>query len=251
MNIQRPLFSDGSDPSLGLAPEETASERLEELLRVIPVRERPAHRAGYQARECSTLELLAAVVGGSRQIETASSILSRFGTPRALSRAGVHELISFNGIGFAKAAGIVAAMELGRRSTLPGERDAPVIRSPEDAAKLLIPSMATLEQEHLVVLNLDTRNRVIGDPVEIYHGSLNTSLVRVGELFRSALQANAAGIVVAHNHPSGAVAPSPEDVAITRVIREAGQLLDVPLIDHLIIGDGRFTSLKSKGLGFD
>lgn len=250
MNIQRPLFSGGIDSSLDFASEGNTNQTVNNLLQAIPVRERPAHRAGYQSRDCSTLELLAAVVGGSKQIETASAILSRFGTPRALSRAAVHELTSFDGIGFAKAAGIVAALELGRRSTLPGSHDAPVIQSPDDAAKLLIPTMSTLEQEHLVVLNLDTRNRVIGDPVEIYHGSLNTSLVRVGELFRSALQANAAGILVAHNHPSGAVAPSPEDVAITRVIREAGQLLDVPLIDHLIIGDGRFTSLKSKGLGF-
>jgi DNA repair protein RadC len=111
--------------------------------------------------------------------------------------------------------------------------------------------MQDLEQEHLFVLNLDTRNRLIGEPFEVYHGSLNTSLVRVGELFRPAIRANAASILVAHNHPSGSVEPSPEDVAITKAFVQAGKLLDLCLLDHLIIGRGRFVSLKSRGLGFE
>lgn len=101
-----------------------------------------------------------------------------------------------------------------------------------------------------MVLLLDTRNRVIGEPVDLYHGSLNTSLIRIAEVFRPAIRANAAAILIAHNHPSGSPDPSPEDVAITRAIVQAGQLLDVECLDHLIVGGGGFVSLKSKGLGF-
>jgi len=126
----------------------------------------------------------------------------------------------------------------------------PVLGSPADAAAILLPRLQHLEQEHLFILILDTRNRLIGEPVEIYHGSLNETLVRIGELLRPAIRANGASIIVAHNHPSGDPSPSPEDVAITRALVQAGQLVDIALLDHLIIGRGTFVSLKSKGLGF-
>jgi DNA repair protein RadC len=109
--------------------------------------------------------------------------------------------------------------------------------------------MALLEQEHLRVMLLDTKNRVLETPT-VYIGSLNTSLIRVGELFREAIRANCASLIVLHNHPSGDPTPSPEDVAVTRQIVEAGQLLDVEVLDHLIIGRQRFVSLKERGLGF-
>jgi len=196
------------------------------------------------------LELLAALIGGKDQLEVAASILSRFGSLQALTRASVHELTSVCGVGPARGACIKAAIELGQRSMSSWEEGSPAIQSPEDAAALLIPLMQDLEQEHLYVLILDTRNRVIGEPVLIYRGSLNSSLVRVAELFRAAIQANAASILAAHCHPSGDPTPSPEDVAITRAIVQAGQLLDITCLDHLIIGRGRFVSLKSRGLGF-
>jgi DNA repair protein RadC len=101
------------------------------------------------------------------------------------------------------------------------------------------------------VLLLNTRNRVIGDPIELYHGNLNTSLIRVGEVFRDAIKANAAGLIVAHNHPSQDVSPSPEDVAVSRALVEAGKLLDITVLDHLIFGGERFISLKERGLGFE
>jgi len=91
----------------------------------------------------------------------------------------------------------------------------------------------------------------VGAPVEVYHGSVNSTLVRVGEVFRPAVRANAASAIVAHNHPSGDPSPSPEDVSITRAIVEAGKLMDVEILDHLVIGRGQFVSLKSKGLGFN
>jgi DNA repair protein RadC len=221
------------------------------LLQSIPLRERPVYRVSYQVKDCNVLELLAALVGGKDQMEVAAALLSRFESLQSLSRATIHELTSVYGIGLARAACVKAALELGQRRMISQEDHAPTIQSPDDAAALLLPLMQDLEQEHLYVLILDTRNRIIGEPLEIYHGSLNSSLVRVAEIFRPAIQANAAAILAAHNHPSGDPTPSPEDVAITRAVVQAGKLLDVACIDHIIIGRGRFVSLKSRGLGFN
>jgi DNA repair protein RadC len=110
--------------------------------------------------------------------------------------------------------------------------------------------MALLEQEHLRLVLLDTKNYVIGIPT-IYIGSLNTTLIRIGEMFRHALKENCAALIVVHNHPSGDPSPSPEDVIMTAKLVEAGELLDIQVLDHLIIGQGRFVSLKERGLGFN
>ncbi len=187
---------------------------------------------------------------GPANLLGAYSLLEKFHGLRGISHADIRELTSIPGIGPARAASIKAALELGRRMNTP-EEDAITIQSPDDAAKLLIPKIGHLEKERLVILALNTRNRLIGDPVEVYNGSLNASLIRVGEVFKPALRANAAAIIVAHNHPSGDVTPSPEDVAITRAFVDAGKMLDVDLLDHLIIGPSTFLSLKARGLGFE
>ena len=122
------------------------------------------------------------------------------------------------------------------------------MRSPADGANLLLPDMRFLDQEELRVILLNTRNGVLGIPT-IYRGSLNTSVVRIGEIFRPAIEAPAAAIIIAHNHPSGVCDPSPEDVRVTRECVQAGKLLGIDVLDHLIIGDGRFASLKERGLG--
>jgi DNA repair protein RadC len=215
----------------------------------LPLRDTPAYRAGYAPGACSTQELLAAVLQGRKNLSSAYQLLTAFRSLQRLSHATVSELTLIPGIGLTKAASIKAALELARRMDLPVV-DAPMIQTPEDAAAVLIPKMGHLEKEHLFVLPLNTRNRLIGEPVEIYNGSLNTNLVRVAEVFRPALQANAAAVLVAHNHPSGDVRPSPEDIAITKVFVDAGKLLDIELLDHLIIGFNSFTSLRSRGLGF-
>lgn len=225
---------------------ERGDEIVQTLLETLPLRERPAWRAAYQAEGCNLVELLAALVGGSKQIEIAQALLGQFGSVHALAKAGPAEIQQVAGAGPTTAARLRAALELGRRLAITGPNDNPVIQSPSDAAGLFIHRMQHLEQEHLMVLLLDTRNRVIGEPVDLYHGSLNSSLIRIAEVFRPAIRANAAAILIAHNHPSG----SPEDVAITRAIVQAGQLLDVECLDHLIVGGGCFVSLKSKGLGF-
>ena len=251
MTLQRSFLDEVCGSSAETEQKELTDDNRDYLLQAIPIRERPAYRVSYQARDCNVLELIAALVGGKDQLEIASAVIRRFGSLRDLSRASIHELTSVYGIGLARAACIKAAIEMGQRSMTTWEDNTPAIQSPEDAASLLIPLMQDLEQEHLFVLNLDTRNRVIGQPVEIYHGSLNTSLVRVAEIFRPAIHANAASILVAQNHPSGEAKPSPEDVAITRAIVQAGKLLDVVCLDHIIIGRGVFVSLKSRGLGFN
>ncbi len=203
----------------------------------------------------SNAELLAILlrVGmkGVSVVRLAERMLAQLGGLPGLHRASFSDLKNIKGIGQAKAAQLQAALELGRRivSASPGERV--TIKSPADAANLLMYQLAPLEQEYLFVILLDTRNRVMGQPIEVYHGSLNTSLIRVGEIFREAIKSNAAGIIVAHNHPSGAPSPSPEDVAVTRALVEAGKLLDIDVLDHIVIGHHRFVSLKERGLGFD
>lgn len=123
------------------------------------------------------------------------------------------------------------------------------IRSPSDVAALLMAEMSHLDHEQLRVISLDTKNRILAMSI-LYRGSLNSSLVRVGEVFKEAIRLNAAAIVVVHNHPSGAPDPSPDDVLVTRQIVEAGRLLDIEAVDHLVIGKGRFVSMRERGMGF-
>lgn len=123
------------------------------------------------------------------------------------------------------------------------------IRSPADVAALLMVEMRHLEQEHLRTVLLDTKNRVQGITT-VYIGSVNIAMVRIGEVFREAVRRNSAALIVVHNHPSGDPAPSPEDILVTKQIVEAGKLLDIECLDHLVIGQGRYVSMRERGLGF-
>jgi len=217
-------------------------------LKHLPLREQPAFRVAQDSDACSLAELLAVIIGGSAQIETAESLLAQFGSIQKIAQAHVNEIARVQGVSNLTALRLKASLALGRKLLQP-EDDRPTIRAPGDAAQILMPILAHKEQEYLVVMPLDTRNRVL-DVVEVYHGSLNSSMVRVGELFKPALQRNAAGLVVAHNHPSTDPTPSPEDITVTRAIVQAGKLLDVSVLDHLVIGLSRWISLKERGLGF-
>lgn len=201
----------------------------------------------------STAELLAIVLrtgsGGENVLRLAERLLAQFGSLPGLSRASMTELMAVKGVGAAKAAEVKASLELGRRLMASAPEERPVVSSPADAANLLMSEMMFLEQEHLRLILLDTRNRVLQTPT-IYVGSLNASVVRVGELFRAALKANAAAMIVAHNHPSGDPSPSPEDIRVTRQLVEAGKLMDLEVLDHVVIGHQRYVSLKERGLGF-
>jgi DNA repair protein RadC len=201
----------------------------------------------------STAELLAIVLrtgtGGENVLRLAERLLLTFQSLPGLAKASMTELMSVKGIGEAKASEVKAALELGRRLMASAPEERPTVSSPSDAANLLMSEMMFLEQEHLRLVLLDTRNRVLATPT-VYVGSLNTSVVRVGEIFRAAIKANAAAMIVAHNHPSGDPSPSPEDIRVTRQMVEAGKLLDISVLDHIVIGYQRFVSLKERGLGF-
>jgi DNA repair protein RadC len=223
-------------------------------IKELPSSERPRERLlRYGANALSNAELLAIILRTGtlheNVIQVGHRLLATFDGLGGLVQASTTELMDEKGLGPAKVAQLKAALELGRRLLVEAPDERPQIRSPADAANLVMSEMGLLEQEHLRIMLLDTKNRVLDTP-EIYVGSLNTSLIRVGELFREAIRANCASLIVLHNHPSGDPTPSPEDVAVTKQIVEAGELLDIEVLDHLIIGRQRFVSLKEQGLGF-
>ncbi len=224
-------------------------------IKELPEQERPRerlYRLGPGA--LSTAELLAILlrtgVGGESALAMANRLLARYGGLAGLARASLSQLKAERGVGLAKAAQIQAAVELGRRLTLTAPEERPQIRSPADAAMLLMPEIGHREQEHFYVLFLDIRNRVLGGE-SIYKGSLDQTQVRVADVFREAVRRNCAAIVVAHNHPSGDPTPSPDDVAVTRDLVQAGRLLGIEVLDHLVIGHQRWVSLRERGLGFE
>jgi DNA repair protein RadC len=220
------------------------------MVRALPLRERPLFRVQRDAGACNLAELLAAVVGGARQIEVAHDLLGRFGDLDGVARASIQELSAAPGLGPVGTSRLKAALELGRRALVAAPEERLVVRSPADVAQVLMAEMGHLEQENFRVLFLDTRNRVL-DAETVYVGNLNASHIRVAEVFREATRRNCAAIICAHNHPSHDPTPSPEDVEVTRQLVEAGKLLDIEVLDHLVIGGySRFVSLRERGLGF-
>ena len=230
--------------------EQHAAYRITDLAESQRPRERLAK---HGPRALSNAELLAILlrvgVSGENAVQVGQRLLLKFGGVTGLHRAGFDEVCDQYGVGPAKAAQIKAALELGHRLSLESPEERPTVHSPEDAVALVRYDMSALEQEQLRVMLLDTRNRVL-EIAEVYQGSLNSSQVRIGELFKSAIRRNAAAVIIIHNHPSGDPTPSPDDVAITRAIVQAGKLLDIDVLDHLVIGAGRHVSLKERGLGF-
>ena len=225
------------------------SPRKPLTIKELPEGERPVNRLHhYGANALSTTELLAILLGNPHQLQDASALLAAFENLVGVAQAPVAELQRQPGVGTTTAARLKAALELGMRLTL--ERNhADQIRSPADAANLLMPEMSLLEQEHLRVILLDTKNHVVAIPT-IYVGSVNTTMIRISELFREAIRHNCPSIIIVHNHPSGSPDPSPEDVSVVRQAVEAGKLLDIELLDSLVIGANRFISMKERGLGF-
>jgi DNA repair protein RadC len=215
--------------------------------------QRPRERlAARGAEHLSDAELIAILLGsgirGLNAVRLAESVLAAVGgTAAGLRRIPFDELRRVQGIGPARAATLKAAAALADRFVAPADTR-PVLSSPQEAAAYL-QDLAHAETERLRVVLLDTRNRPVRK-VDVYQGSLNSSLIRVGEVFREAVRANAASLIVAHNHPSGDPSPSPEDVAVTRAMVEAGRLLDIEVLDHLVLSSTGFVSLKARGLGF-
>lgn len=223
------------------------------MLRDLPLDLRPRERMLYAGPSAlSTTELLAIIirdgVRGENVIRMAERLLSEFGGIVGLAQANFDELYGVHGIGEAKATQIKAALELGKRLMAAAPEERLQVRSPADVANLLMLEMSLLEQEQLRIVLMDTKNFVTKIHT-LYTGSLNSAMVRISEVFREPIRANSAAIAVAHNHPSGDPTPSPEDVRVTEMIVQAGALLDIDVLDHLIIGRNRFVSMKERGLG--
>jgi DNA repair protein RadC len=216
--------------------------------------ERPRERLErYGAHALHTSELLAIVfrtgVSGENVIDLSSRLLREFGGLPGLVSADLSLLCAQHGLGLAKATQLKAALELGKRISVLAPEQRPQIGGPSDVYHLVALEMAYLQQEQLRVLCLDTKNYVVHQQM-VYQGTVNSSVVRAAEVFRPAVTRNCPSIVVVHNHPSGDPTPSPEDVRTTEQLRKAGEFLDIELLDHLVIGQGRFVSLKERRLGF-
>ena len=224
-------------------------------VRELPAAERPRERlVAAGAASLSSGELLALVWGsGSRamtSIDLARDTLARHGSLADLARADLLELTRQPGIGPARAAQLVAAFELGRRTLVDSGVGRWTVRAPRDVADRLSPLLAGLEREELHVLLLNTKNVVLRQSL-VYRGNVSAAVVRIGELFRDAVRMHAAGLIVVHNHPSGDPEPSPDDIALTAEAVAAGRLLDVPVLDHVVIASSGFVSLRDRGIAFD
>lgn len=213
--------------------------------------DRPHERLIRQgADSLSNQELLAIMLRTGTKEESvltlANRILLYFERLHGLKHATLEELKSIKGIGEVKAVQILAVIELAKRLAQKEYDSRFTIRSPEDAAKLLIPEMCSLQQEHFVTLFLNTKNQVIHKQT-IFIGSLNASIVHPREIFKEAVKRSAACIICAHNHPSGVTTPSQEDIDVTARLQQVGEIIGIELVDHLIIGDHSFLSLKERG----
>lgn len=224
------------------------------LIRDLPQGERPRERLrDYGAAALSTAELLAIILrsgtAGESVIALATRLLARYEGLPGIARASFGELTATRGLGEAKAAELKAALELGRRLAASGAEERPVIASASDVASLLQTEMGLLEQESLRALLLNSKNAVLA-VTEVVRGSVNAAQVRVGEVFREAVRRNAVALILAHNHPSGDPSPSVDDIAITKEAVEAGRLLGIEVLDHIVIGQGRYLSMREHRLGF-
>lgn len=221
-------------------------------IKQLPEDERPREKLlakGPGAMSNAELVAILLRTGTSRDsaVRLAEQLLVKHGGLAGLASVGPQGVKRTRGIGAAKAVTLLAAVEMGKRiaALAPGER--PIIRSPQDAAELLMPSLRYESKEKFMALLLSTKNHVLATPI-ISVGTLNASIVHPRELFREAINYNAAVVILAHNHPSGDPTPSQEDISLSRKMVEAGQLLDIAVLDHVIIGDGEYVSLKEKGI---
>ena len=224
------------------------------LIRDMPEDERPRERlAKYGANILKNSELIAILLRtgmkGESVVNMSDRLLARFEGLEKMGRASFTELCSLNGISEAKACQLLAAFELGRRMVSLTPTARAKINSPRDVYNYVGADMRYQEQEHLRVLLVSTKSEVI-DSQEIYKGTVNSAAVRVAEVLKPAVLENAPSIIVVHNHPSGDPTPSGPDIMITRQIKQAAELLDIELLDHIVIGGPTFVSMKDRGLGF-
>nr|WP_277988128.1 DNA repair protein RadC [Halobacillus kuroshimensis] len=221
------------------------------MIKDVPKQDRPRERLiELGPAHLSNQELLAILLGsGTKQesvMELSNRLLVHFEGMTLLKDAAIEELTAIKGIGAAKAVQLLAAVELGKRmhKMKPAERY--MIRSPEDGADFIMEEMRDLKQEHFICLFLNTKNQVLHRQT-IFIGSLNASIVHPREVYKEAVKRSAASIICAHNHPSGDPTPSQEDIQVTQRLKECGKMIGIELLDHIVIGDRTFISLKEKG----
>ncbi len=228
-----------------------SNDKVARLLHETPEREQPLarlERLGPSALSLS--ELLQLLLDSKSDPLLPLHLVATWASLNEMANANPLDLLRVDGMTRLRSARIRAGLELGKRALCEKQADKPIIRSPQDLADLLLPEMSGLPQEQMRVVLLNTKNRVVGITT-VYQGSLHTTVLRIADIFREAVRHNSAAIVVAHNHPSGGtVMPSPEDIAVTRQLVQAGKLLDIPLMDHIVVGNGQFVSMKDRGLGF-
>lgn len=213
------------------------------LIKDVPKEDRPRERVlKLGASHLSNQELLAILIGSG----TKNRVLMHFEGLNLLKDATIEELTAIKGIGTAKGVLLLSALELGKRMSQYKPDDRYIVRSPEDGADYVMEEMRNLNQEHFVVLFLNTKNQIIHRQT-IFIGSLNASIVHPREVYREAVKRSAASIICAHNHPSGDPSPSQEDIHVTKRLVESGKMIGIELLDHLVIGDRKFISLKEKG----
>ncbi|ATY58200.1 JAB domain-containing protein [Staphylococcus argenteus] len=204
----------------------------------------------HGAKSLSNTELLAILINTGRKgfssIDISNELLKANSNLNELKKASVNDLIQVKGIGLQKAITLKAAFELGERMGRRSESNRVKITQPSDVADLMMASMKDLSQEHFMILLLNSKNIVIKEAC-VFKGTLNSSIVHPREIFSIAIRENANAIIAVHNHPSGDVTPSQEDIMTTLRLKECGLILGIDLLDHIIIGDNRFTSLVEAG----
>jgi DNA repair protein RadC len=220
-------------------------------IKELPTSDRPRERMLEGGSEyLSNPELIAILIGGGYQdvsaLELANQILAKLEGLRGLKDLTIRDLMQFKGIGLAKATSLRAAIELGMRLARIPETKRPEINNPLLAAQLIMPKYGDRDQEHVGILALDVKNKLLLEKV-ITIGILDGSLIHPREVFRPALNANAASILLFHNHPSGDVTPSSKDIDVTKRLVNAGKMLGIEVADHLIVSPNNFTSLKQLG----
>ena len=219
----------------------------------LPVSERPRERLQKLGVEAlSAQEILALILGrgiaGESVMVTAQRLLSRFGSLKGIAAASVEEMSQVKGIGLAKSAQIKAAFELASRVDGYSEAgDKPIVKTPEDVASLVRGKLKDKKKEYFLALLLDTRNQLIR-AAEISVGSLDSSIVHPREVFKEAIAASAASVIFVHNHPSGDPEPSEDDISLTKRLAQAGEIVGIDVLDHIIVGDKKYLSLKGRGL---
>jgi len=219
----------------------------------LPVSERPRERLQkFGAEALSTQELLALILGrgisGESVTITAQRLLSQFGSVIGISDASLEELARVKGIGPAKASQIKASFEMANRiDTNPELGKKQRIKTPEEVVSLIKSRLQYKKKEHFLALLLDTRSHLIKCP-EVSVGSLDTSIVHPREVFKEAISASAATVIFTHNHPSGDPTPSEDDIELTKRLVQAGEIMGIEVLDHIIIGNNQFLSLKREGL---